>query len=295
MTQDLITIGIPVYNMGKSILAAVASCIAQTYEHIEILIVDDGSTDDGIKLLENNISDPRIRIYRRPKNGGVCAAMRDLVDNARGEYICFLDADDTMMPTRVEKQYAAIQSARTRYPNRMVASFCGSEVNEVNRNRTYRINPYNLWNYGARHGFGGGTGHAMYRVADIKSVGNFDLRFSRSADGAMCITFLMNGGFLAMVPEPLITYNFVWDETKKSISKTETKLFMELRREVIAANPRNMYLRRFAGLAPDSGKTRIMLFGLVTIITVKRYVDENGTRRTWIRLFDIIPLIKLKR
>ena len=59
--------------------------------------------------------------------------MYDLVEQAKGTYICFLDADDTMMPMRVEKQYNAIKYAEKRYPSRMVASFCGSTVNDINK------------------------------------------------------------------------------------------------------------------------------------------------------------------
>ena len=155
-------------------LNAIQSALDQTYENIEILIVNDGSTDNSIQLIREKITDPRLRIYEREKNGGVCAAMRDLVEQARGTYICFLDADDTMMPTRVEKQYNAIKSAAARYPTRMIASFCGSLVNDITNGRNYKINPRNLF----KKDFGGGTGHSMYCVADIKKLGNFDMRFS---------------------------------------------------------------------------------------------------------------------
>lgn len=197
MHNELITIGIPVYNMEKSILIAIDSCLKQSYKNLEILIVDDGSSDNSIKMIRQNISDSRVRIYQRQQNGGVCAAMQDLVEQAKGEYICFLDADDTMMSTRVEKQYMAIKSAEKRYPSRMIASFCGSEVNDITAGKKYRIDPNDLWNANAKHSFGGGTGHSMYRVADLMKLGNFDSRFSRSADSAMCILFLMNGGFYA--------------------------------------------------------------------------------------------------
>ena len=226
MHNELITIGIPVYNMEKSILIAIDSCLKQSYKNLEILIVDDGSSDNSIKMIRQNISDSRVRIYQRQQNGGVCAAMQDLVEQAKGEYICFLDADDTMMSTRVEKQYMAIKSAEKRYPSRMIARFCGSEVNDITAGKKYRIDPNDLWNANAKHSFGGGTGHSMYRVADLMKLGNFDSRFSRSADSAMCILFLMNGGFYAMVPEPLIIYNFYWNKNKNSTLYTYLVIFI---------------------------------------------------------------------
>ena len=291
MHNELITIGIPVYNMEKSILMAINSCLKQSYKNLEILIVDDGSSDNSIKVIKQNISDSRVRIYQRQQNGGVCAAMQDLVVQAKGEYICFLDADDTMMSTRVEKQYRAIKSAEKRYPSRMIASFCGSEVNDITAGEKYRIDPNDLWNISAKHSFGGGTGHSMYRVADLKKLGNFDSRFSRSADSAMCVLFLMNGGFYAMVPEPLIIYNFYWDKNKKDISEKERKIFAELQKEVLVDNPRNLYLQRFAGITNDCGckKSEIKLFGVIPLLTIRR-----KKKKIWLRLFGFIPFIQIK-
>ncbi len=289
----LITIGIPVYNMSKSVIAAIESSLAQTYDNLEVLIVNDGSTDDSMNIIRENITDKRVRIYEREKNGGVCAAMRDLVEQARGEYICFLDADDTMMPTRVEKQYNAIKAGERRYPSRMVASFCGSIVNDITKGTKYNINPYNLF----RKDFGGGTGHSMYKVADLKYLGNFDMNFSRSADAMMCISFLLNNGFFAMVNEPLITYNFVWDNSKKNVAKHEEEYFKELRQEIIMDNPQNIYLRRFCNLdgCKDSfDKTQVDLFGIkgIRLFTVKH---KSGGLKHIVYLFGLIPLFRIKR
>ena len=65
--SELITIGIPIYNMEKTIVNAIKSCLNQTYKNIEILIVNDGSTDNSTSIISENISDSRIRIYNRKK------------------------------------------------------------------------------------------------------------------------------------------------------------------------------------------------------------------------------------
>ena len=201
------------------------------------------------------------------------------------------EAEKTMMSTRVEKQYMAIKSAEKRYPSRMIASFCGSEVNDITAGKKYRIDPNDLWNANAKHSFGGGTGHSMYRVADLMKLGNFDSRFSRSADSAMCILFLMNGGFYAMVPEPLIIYNFYWNKNKKDIAKKENKIFAELKKEVLADNPRNLYLQRFAGVTADYSckKSEIKLFGVIPLLTIR-----CKKKKIWLRLFGFIPFIQIK-
>lgn len=286
---ELVTIGIPVYNMEKSVLDAINSALNQTYENLEVLLVNDASTDNTMSVVRDKIHDSRLRIYEREKNGGVCAAMRDLVNQARGKYICFLDADDTMMPTRVQRQYDAIKAAEAQYPNRMVACFCGSRVNDITNKKEYIINPYNLF----KKDFGGGTGHSMYRVSDLKSLGNFDVRFSRSADAAMCINFLMHDGFYAMIDEPLLQYNFVWNGHKSDIAGVEEKIFSQLRTEVRSENPRNLYLRRFAGLNHENDYTHtyIDLFGIkgVRLLTIR----HKGTKHI-VRLFGFIPLLRIK-
>lgn len=222
--EELITIGIPVYNMEKSIKSCIESCLRQTYSNFEILCVDDGSTDNSADKIKE-INDPRIRLFQREKNGGVCAAMNSILEQAKGIYLAILDADDTMMPTRLEEQYKAIKKGEKKYPERMSASFCGSQVVETNlvknRTRTYQIMPKHLF----RGKFGGGTGHSMYKVADIKKLGGFDIRFSRSSDSALCLDFLAENGFYAFVNKPLITYNFLWDESKETTSLLDTDAF----------------------------------------------------------------------
>jgi glycosyltransferase involved in cell wall biosynthesis len=245
MTEELITIGIPVYNMEKSIAEAVKSSLRQTYKNIEILVVNDGSTDNSIQIVRE-LKDDRIRIYEREMNGGVCMAMRDLVSNAKGKYIAFLDADDSMMETRVEKQYKAIKQAELQYSNRMVASFCGSLVKNITDGSTHELNPNDLFNNRAKHPFGGGTGHSMYKVSDILKLGNFDVRFSRSADFALCLKFLLNDGFYAMIDEPLIQYNCFINKKKKKIEKVEISnvACLELIKLVKEKNNRDIYLER---------------------------------------------------
>lgn len=293
--NELVTIGIPVYNMENSIISAVTSCLNQTYSNIEVLIVDDGSTDNTVSIIKENISDARIRIYTRKHNGGVCAAMRNIVEQAKGKYVCFLDADDTMMPSRVEKQYTAIKSAECRYPSRMVASFCGSLVNDITKKAHYCIDPYDLWNQEAKHPFGGGTGHSMYMVEDIKKFGNFDSRFSRSADSAMCLMFLMNGGFFAMVSEPLITYNFYWDKNKEDTARLENDIFKELRKEIKAENPHNIYLQRYIGTYSyknsEIKKSVIKLFGFIPFFKLK--YKKHGDKIIFY-LFGFIPFMTIK-
>ncbi len=91
---------IPAYNAALYIKNSIDSILNQTFSDFEILVVDDGSIDDTEKIV-NIIKDERIR-YIRQSNGGVSSARNTGIRNARGEYVCFLDADDLWKPNHLE-------------------------------------------------------------------------------------------------------------------------------------------------------------------------------------------------
>lgn len=84
---------IPAYNAEKFLPAAISSVLSQSWEAFELIVVDDGS-QDGTGAVVESIRDPRLK-YLRQENGGVSAARNRGIRAARGEFVCFLDADDT--------------------------------------------------------------------------------------------------------------------------------------------------------------------------------------------------------
>lgn len=95
-----VTIGIPVYRAGLYIRKTMESALSQTYPSIEYLVIDDGGDDDSINIVKDLISShPRgndIRMVSHSKNQGVSASRNHIIDEARGDYLYFLDADDLM-------------------------------------------------------------------------------------------------------------------------------------------------------------------------------------------------------
>ncbi len=96
----LCSVIVPLYNKEQYVRAAVASVLAQTHQELEVIVVDDGSRDGGAAVVEA-MHDPRVRLIRQA-NGGVSRARNAGVAAARGELICFLDADDWYGPAYVE-------------------------------------------------------------------------------------------------------------------------------------------------------------------------------------------------
>lgn len=99
--DPLVTIAITSYNYGRHVGEAIRSALAQTYRNLEILVLDNASTDDSLEVIRS-FDDERIRLIARPENIGIQKNHNDAIRQCRGEYIVFLSADDMHLPTLVE-------------------------------------------------------------------------------------------------------------------------------------------------------------------------------------------------
>ena len=102
MKRPLISIIIPVYNSEKYLNECICSCIEQTYDNIEIVLVDDGSLDNSLEICKSyGMKDSRVKTIHQP-NAGVSAARNTGLRNAKGDYIFFLDSDDEIYSNSIE-------------------------------------------------------------------------------------------------------------------------------------------------------------------------------------------------
>jgi glycosyltransferase involved in cell wall biosynthesis len=104
----LLSAVIPAYNTDKYILAAINSALAQKVEGMEVIVVDDGSTDATAEVV-TSIRDDRLRLIRQA-NRGLAGARNTGVRYSRGKYIAFLDADDVWFPQKIRKQLELLES-----------------------------------------------------------------------------------------------------------------------------------------------------------------------------------------
>lgn len=111
--EPLISIIVPIYNVEKYLLRCVDSLIKQTYKNIEILLINDGSTDNCKKICEKLQEKYENIIAFDKKNGGLSDARNYGIKNAKGEYICFIDSDDYIDSKMVEILYNAIKETES--------------------------------------------------------------------------------------------------------------------------------------------------------------------------------------
>ena len=110
--KPLISVTLPTYNRAYILPKAIDSVRAQTYTNWELIIVDDGSTDNTEEIINTyRRADPRIRYAKHETNKGLAASRNTGVRESRGSYIANLDSDDEWLPQKLEKELAVFRTA----------------------------------------------------------------------------------------------------------------------------------------------------------------------------------------
>lgn len=109
MINPKITVGIPNYNGACYIRLAIESVLSQSYTDFELIITDDGSTDDSVSIIREYENNPHVRIVISDKNHGLSYQLNEQINLARGQYFCRMDADDIMLKDRLKKQFDYLQ------------------------------------------------------------------------------------------------------------------------------------------------------------------------------------------
>jgi glycosyltransferase involved in cell wall biosynthesis len=201
-----VSVVIPTYNYGRFIGEAIESALAQTVAASEIVVVDDGSTDNTESVVR--AFGQRVQ-YVRQENAGVCAARNRGVAESVGDYVAFLDADDTWEPSKLE-----MQIARFALDSSIGLVHCGTREFDGSTGETIRINVCGgedglaenllLWQ---EPGMPGPGGTIMLSRKAFEAVGGFDTRMKCGEDWDFCyrVAREFRVGFVA---EPLVNYRF---------------------------------------------------------------------------------------
>jgi glycosyltransferase involved in cell wall biosynthesis len=195
-----VSVIIPTYNSAAYLVEAIDSVLAQTYSDVEILVIDDGSTDDTPQVIKRY--GDRVR-YLRQANSGVSVARNRGISESLGRYVAFLDADDTWLPQKLERQMEALAESKSARASNTAYFMTRSDLTpiEVRRNPSEGSVLADLLLRG--------TIVFISTVVCERSVldltGGFDPALSQCADWDMWIRVAAHTDFLG-VGEPLVNY-----------------------------------------------------------------------------------------
>jgi glycosyltransferase involved in cell wall biosynthesis len=213
----LVSVVIPTYNYGQFVGEAIESVLSQTYRPLELIVVDDGSTDDTQEVLAR--FEGRIHSLSQ-ENQGLSAARNAGIRLAKGEYLAFLDADDYWMPDKLARQVPVLECS----PDVGVI-YCGMQMlwTETGATRVQGCLP--RWQGDIRrllledNRVTGGPSAVLVRRECFDRVGLFDESIRSIQDRDMWIRISRHYHF-AYVDEPLILYRLHGDNMSRGIGMT---------------------------------------------------------------------------
>lgn len=132
-----VSVIIPVYNSEKYLKQCLDSVLSQTYKNLEIICIDDCSTDKSVKIIKS-INDSRIKLIKLKTNSGAGVCRNKGIDVATGDYICFLDSDDYWYLDKIEKQINFIENKAFIYSKYLYLNGNNTHVARVPKILTYK-------------------------------------------------------------------------------------------------------------------------------------------------------------
>lgn len=201
-----ITVAMPAYNAAAHLREAMDSILSQTFADFELLVVDDGSTDDTLAIATvTAANDSRVRIERLPANRGRAIARNMALGRARGRYIAWMDADDIAMPNRLELQHACLEAQPDMH-------ICGAGVEYFGYSQAVEHFPEQPEAARAAALFGAPVpnGCSLLRLDAVRSFGlRYDAALARAEDMAFWADALLGAGLRATnLQIPLLRYRY---------------------------------------------------------------------------------------
>lgn len=206
--EDLVSVIVPAYNAGKYVRETLASVLAQTYRTLEVVVVDDGSSDDTARIVEAVMaSDPRVRLIRQ-QNKGVAAARNAGIAAARGAFIAPVDADDLWHPSKIAKQLSRMRAGGQQVGLVYVWSASIDENGRVLHRRFGETVEGDAYAALILYNFLGNGSTPLFRRSCLERTGLYDERFRNAADFLFYLAMAERYDF-AVVPEFLVGYRQV--------------------------------------------------------------------------------------
>lgn len=276
LETPLVSVIMPTYNGEKYIARAIASILRQSVRDIELVVVDDGSSDHTPALLEAlQQTDPRLRIVRHPANAGAAAAYNTGFAQARGEFIAVMDHDDVARPDRLEKALAFLRA----HPE---IDGCGARHTVLSP-----LGPVNAWRVPAQRlrarYLEPGTVAAFYLFSGVlynptmcfrrELLGRlenwFNPEFATGFDDDFYGRLIGTGAQMAVLPNVAILYR----KRRSSQSRSHADIARAVRVQVSR--------RAVAGLIPDASPQELALHDRLVLRDSSLGPQDEAALRAW--------------
>jgi glycosyltransferase involved in cell wall biosynthesis len=231
-----ISVIIPSYNHDKYISEAIQSVLDQTCQDFEIVITDDGSSDNSVELIEE-FTDPRIKLFVFSENKGACLAVNNCIENSTGKFIALLNSDDVFLPNKLEVQLDFLNSHPEIGAVFSYAKIINDESKEFQGEHFYKNvfiqpnrNRFEWLNYFFYNGNCLCHPSILIRRDCYKNVGFYDPRFAQLPDFDFWIR-LCQRYEIYIIPEELICFRIRNNEINASGVRKDSII-----RSIIEAN-----------------------------------------------------------
>ena len=253
--MTLVSVVIPAYNASPYVRGAVDSVLRQSHQNFEIIIVDDGSTDDTREVVEPYLADSRIRYYYQ-QNRGLPGARNSGAQQSRGEYLAFLDADDFLACNALETMLRAFRLSNTAWLNVGVLKIEG-----VNRTFRHPFTPTrDLVQAILRDDFV--TRSPFYPKTEFVEIGMYDEAIRVREDWDLNIRMILAGKRFAIVDEPLYEY-----------TRTEGSITTSNRRQLLLYTER-LLCKHHKRLADAGNKEIAKIYASIMWGLARQYFQE---------------------
>lgn len=214
--KDLVSVIMPTYNTGICLYASIDSILNQTYQHIELLITDDGSTDlQTLQILRDYAEkDRRVSVDYLNTNNGPGVARNKSIERAQGRYIAFCDSDDRWMPDKLEKQLMMMKRIQCAMCNSAYL-LCDEDDKILGIMKPQAKITFTMQKHDNKIG-------CSTLVYDVKMIGEklYMPTLRKRQDWAFTLKMLMKCGACYAVEEPLVYYR----QRKHSVSSNKFSL-----------------------------------------------------------------------
>lgn len=237
--EELISIVVPVYNVESYIRETIASVEAQSCGNWELLLVEDCGTDGTLDIIKHYLDekkDPRIRLLRQPCNMGAAKARNRGLQEARGRYLAYLDADDLWMPRKLERELAFLREREAAFV------FTGYEfADERGRGTGKVVHVPETLRY--RQALGNTTIFTTTVMFDMAKIGKerLEMPVIRSEDTALWFRVLRGGEIAHGLDENLALYRRAGKSLSSNKLEAVRRIWNLYRRAEALSVPRSAY------------------------------------------------------